>query len=349
MTTTVNEVMDKNYFTSKAEVKWCPGCGDYAIINSVKGAMVNRAKPRDEVAIVSGIGCSSRFPYYMETYGFHTIHGRAAAIASGLKVGKPDLDVWVISGDGDSTAIGGNHWIHAIRRNINLNYVLINNKIYGLTKGQYSPTSEMGQITKTTPYGVIDYPMNPLVTALGIGGTFVARSIDKDVKMGEEICTRGANHPGFSLMEMYSNCVIFNDGAHDKITGKDKADFTIHVQHGKKLIFGVENNLCLVQDGFRIKMAKVSDVAESAIIVHDETNLQLATLLADMAPSKGQPVALGVIYCDPAKKSYDFMVHEQVQQVIASKGEQPLDKLLRAGDTWTISTTLCNASGCKTV
>ena len=194
--------LTKKYFASDAEVKWCPGCGDFAIMNAVRSGMVAAGKPRDEVAIVSGIGCSSRFPYYMETYGFHTIHGRAAAVASGMKVANTDLDVWVISGDGDSTAIGGNHFIHAIRRNINLNYVLINNKIYGLTKGQYSPTSEMGQVSKTSPYGVLDYPMTPAKVAISLGGTFVARGIDKNMKLNVNICERGALHKGFSFMEI---------------------------------------------------------------------------------------------------------------------------------------------------
>ena len=244
--------LTKKYFASNAEVKWCPGCGDFAIMNAVRSGMVAAGKPRDEVAIVSGIGCSSRFPYYMETYGFHTIHGRAAPIAAGLKVANRDLDVWVISGDGDSTAIGGNHFIHVIRRNVNLNYVLINNKIYGLTKGQYSPTSEMGQVSKTSPYGVIDYPMAPAKVALSLGGTFVARGIDRNMKLNEEICVRGALHKGLSFMEIYANCVIYNDGAHEKLVSKEHgADFHIILRHGEKMIYGVDQQYCLVQDGLR--------------------------------------------------------------------------------------------------
>ena len=328
--------LTKKDFASAAEVKWCPGCGDYAIMNAVRAGMVAAGKPRDEVAIVSGIGCSSRFPYYMETYGLHTIHGRAAAIASGVKVGNPKLDVWVISGDGDSTAIGGNHFMHAIRRNINLNYILINNKIYGLTKGQYSPTSEMGQISKTSPYGVIDYPMAPLKVAMGLGATFVARGLDAQMKLSEEICIRGAQHHGFSMMEIYANCVIYNDGAHNKLTDKETgADNYIILQNGEKMIFGTESQYCLVQDGFRIKAAKVADVAESDILVHDEKNAEVAALLTAMRPDAGLPLALGIIYADDTKKTYDDMVYEQVAAVKAKRG-RTVDQVMQDGHTWTV-------------
>lgn len=328
--------LTKKDFASAAEVKWCPGCGDFAIMNAVRGGMVAAGKPRDEVAIVSGIGCSSRFPYYMETYGFHTIHGRAAAIASGVKVANPKLDVWVISGDGDSTAIGGNHFIHAIRRNLNLNYVMINNKIYGLTKGQYSPCSEMGQISKTSPYGVIDYPMAPLKVAVSLGGTFIARSIDANMKLSEEICVRGAMHKGFSMMEIYANCVIYNDGAHKKLTDKETgADFHIVLHHGEKMIFGTESQYCLVQSGFGIKAAKVSEVAEADILVHDEKNAEIAAVLTGMRPDNGLPLALGVIYADDSKKTYDDMVYEQLASVKAKRG-RTVDKVMQEGHTWTV-------------
>jgi len=325
--------LTKKDFASAAEVKWCPGCGDYAIMSA---GMVAAGKPRDEVAIVSGIGCSSRFPYYMETYGLHTIHGRAAAIASGVKVGNPKLDVWVISGDGDSTAIGGNHFMHAIRRNINLNYVMINNKIYGLTKGQYSPTSEMGQISKTTPYGVIDYPMTPLKVAMGLGATFVARGLDAQMKLSEEICTRGALHKGFSMMEIFANCIIYNDGAHQQLTDKETgADYYIILKDGEKMIFGTESQYCLVQDGFKIKAAKVADVAESDILVHDEKNAEVAALLTTMRPDGGVPLALGIIYADDSKKTYDDMVYEQVAAVKAKRG-RTVDQVMQEGHTWTV-------------
>jgi 2-oxoglutarate ferredoxin oxidoreductase subunit beta len=328
--------LTKKDFASAAEVKWCPGCGDYAIMNAVRAGMVAAGKPRDEVAIVSGIGCSSRFPYYMETYGLHTIHGRAAAIASGVKVGNPKLDVWVISGDGDSTAIGGNHFMHAIRRNINLNYVMINNKIYGLTKGQYSPTSEMGQISKTTPYGVIDYPMTPLKVAMGLGATFVARGLDAQMKLSEEICVRGAKHHGFSMMEIFANCIIYNDGAHQQLTDKETgADYFIILKDGEKMIFGTENQYCLVQDGFKIKAAKVADVAESDILVHDEKNAEVAALLTTMRPDGGLPLALGIIYADDSKKTYDDMVYEQVAAVKAKRG-RTVDQVMQEGHTWTV-------------
>lgn len=328
--------LTKKDFASAAEVKWCPGCGDFAIMNAVRGGMVAAGKPRDEVAIVSGIGCSSRFPYYMETYGLHTIHGRAAAIASGVKVGNPKLDVWVISGDGDSTAIGGNHFIHAIRRNINMNYVMINNKIYGLTKGQYSPTSEMGQISKTSPYGAIDYPMTPLKVAISLGGTFVARSLDAQMKLSEEVCVRGALHKGFSMLEIMANCVIYNDGAHKQLTDKATgADFYIIVRDGEKMIFGTDSQFCLVQDGFTIKAAKVADVAEADILVHDEKNAEMAAILSNMRPDDGVPLALGVLYADDSKKTYDDMVYEQVEGVKAKRG-RTVDQVMQEGHTWTV-------------
>ncbi len=328
--------LTKKYFASPNEVKWCPGCGDFAIMNAVRSGMVAAGKPRDEVAIVSGIGCSSRFPYYMETYGFHTIHGRAAAIASGLKVANPKLDVWVISGDGDSTAIGGNHFIHAIRRNVNLNYVMINNKIYGLTKGQYSPCSEMGQVSKTSPYGVIDYPMAPLKVAMGLGATFVARGLDKKMKLSEEICVRGVKHHGFSMMEIYANCVIYNDGAHNALTDKETGDdHLIIVRHGEKMIFGADDQFCLVQDGFTVKSAKVADVAEADILVHDEKNADMAAILTGMKPDDGLPLALGIIFADDTKKPYDDMVYEQVDAVKAKRG-RTVQQIMEEGHTWTV-------------
>ena len=328
--------LTKKYFASPAEVKWCPGCGDFAIMNAVRGGMVAAGKPRDEVAIVSGIGCSSRFPYYMETYGFHTIHGRAAAIASGVKVGNPKLDVWVISGDGDSTAIGGNHFIHVVRRNMNLNYVLINNKIYGLTKGQYSPCSEVGQISKTSPYGVIDYPMTPLKTAISMGATFVARSIDAKMKLSEEICVRGGQHKGLSLMEFYTNCVIYNDGAHKQLVDKETgANFNIILRDGEKMIFGTDNQLCLVQEGFGIKAAKVANVAEADILVHDEKNAEMAAVLAGMRPDNGLPIAFGVLFADDSKKPYNDLVYEQLDAVKAKRGRS-IEDIMQEGHTWTV-------------
>jgi len=328
--------LTKKDFTSAAEVKWCPGCGDFAIMNAVRSGMVAAGKPRDEVAIVSGIGCSSRFPYYMETYGFHTIHGRAAAVASGMKVANPKLDVWVISGDGDSTAIGGNHFIHAIRRNLNLNYVMINNEIYGLTKGQYSPTSQVGQVSKTSPYGVLDYPMAPLKVAMGMGATFIARGIDKNMKLNEEVCVRGALHKGFSMMEIYANCVIYNEGAHDKLTNKESgADFHIILKHGEKMIFGTDNQFCLVQDGFAIKAVKVDKADEADILVHDERNAEVATLLAGMRPDDGLPMAFGILYADDRKKTYDDMVFEQLDAIKKKRGRS-MDDIMQEGHTWTV-------------
>ena len=328
--------LTKKYFASDAEVKWCPGCGDFAIMNAVRSGMVAAGKPREEVAIVSGIGCSSRFPYYMETYGFHTIHGRAAAVASGMKVANPKLDVWVISGDGDSTAIGGNHFIHAIRRNINLNYVMINNKIYGLTKGQYSPTSEVGQISKTSPYGVIDYPMAPLKAAMGMGATFVARGLDMKMKLSEEICVRGVKHNGFSMMEIFANCVIYNDGAHKALIDKETGEnHLIILRDGEKMIFGNESQYCLVQDGFAIKRARVTDVAEADILVHDEKDAERAAVLTGMRPDQDLPLALGIIYADDSKKTYDELVYEQIGAIKAKRGRN-MDQIMQEGHTWTV-------------
>ena len=328
--------LTKKYFASNAEVKWCPGCGDFAIMNAVRSGMVAAGKPRDEVAIVSGIGCSSRFPYYMETYGFHTIHGRAAAVASGMKVANPKLDVWVISGDGDSTAIGGNHFIHAIRRNLNLNYVMINNEIYGLTKGQYSPTSQVGQVSKTSPYGVLDHPMAPLKVAMGMGATFIARGIDKNMKLNEEVCVRGALHKGFSMMEIYANCVIYNEGAHDKLTSKESgADFHIILKHGEKMIFGIDNQFCLVQDGFGIRAVNVDRADAADILVHDEKNTELAAVLAGMRPVDGLPMAFGILYADSRKKTYDDMVYEQVDAIKVKRGRS-VDQIMQEGHTWMV-------------
>ena len=328
--------LTKKDFTSAAEVKWCPGCGDFAIMNAVRSGMVAAGKPRDEVAIVSGIGCSSRFPYYMETYGFHTIHGRAAAVASGMKVANPKLDVWVISGDGDSTAIGGNHFIHAIRRNLNLNYVMINNEIYGLTKGQYSPTSQVGQVSKTSPYGVLDYPMAPLKVAMGLGATFIGRGIDKNMKVNEEVCVRGALHKGFSMMEIYANCVIYNEGAHDKLTNKESgADFHIILKHGEKMTFGIDNQFCLVQDGFGIKAVKVDRADAADILVHDEKNAELAAVLAGMRPVDGLPMAFGILYADDRKNTYDDLVYKQVDAIKAKRGRS-VDDIMQEGHTWMV-------------
>jgi 2-oxoglutarate ferredoxin oxidoreductase subunit beta len=260
-------------FKSDQEVRWCPGCGDYAILSAVQGFMPQLGIPREKIVFVSGIGCSSRFPYYMNTYGMHSIHGRAPAIATGLSVTRPDLSVWVITGDGDALSIGGNHLIHALRRNVNLKILLFNNQIYGLTKGQYSPTSELGKITKSTPMGSLDHPFNPVSVALGVEATFVARTIDSDRKHLTEVLTKAAAHKGTAFVEIYQNCNIFNDGAFDLLKEPDtRADNQIRLEHGKPIRFGADGERGVrLTDDCRVELVEVADVGTDALLVHDET------------------------------------------------------------------------------
>src|SRR5215212_2235364 len=264
--------LKKADFVSDQEVRWCPGCGDYAILNNVQKVMPELGIPREKMVFVSGIGCSSRFPYYMNTYGFHSIHGRAPAIATGVKCANPDLSVWVITGDGDALSIGGNHFIHAIRRNLDINYILFNNRIYGLTKGQYSPTSEFGKKTKSTPFGVIDYPLNPLSIALAAEATFVARSFDTNTTHLQMVVERAMHHKGVSFVEVYQNCNIFNDHAFDMFTARDvKEDRMIELEHGKPLVFGKEKDRGISVRDMHLEVVDLKNGAsESDLIVHDE-------------------------------------------------------------------------------
>ena len=247
-------------FSSDQDIRWCPGCGDYSILKQVQSVMPELGIPKEDIVFISGIGCSSRFPYYMDTYGMHSIHGRATAIASGLKASRPDLSVWIITGDGDSLAIGGNHFIHLLRRNFNVNVLLFNNQIYGLTKGQYSPTSELGKKTKSTPVGSLDHPFNPLALSLGADATFIARAIDREPKHLKEVLHRAERHQGTSLVEIYQNCNIFNDGAFSTFTDKtEKKDNSVYLEHGKPLVFGAEMDKGIVLDGFQAKIVSLND------------------------------------------------------------------------------------------
>ncbi len=331
-------------FKSDQEVKWCPGCGDHFILNAVQKAMPDVAeiagRNRSEFVVVSGIGCSSRFPYYMKTYGFHSIHGRANAIATGLKVANPGVSVFVATGDGDSLAIGGNHFIHAIRRNIDLNVVLFNNEIYGLTKGQYSPTSKLGKITKTSPYGTIEKPFNPGELIIGAKGTFFARSIDVEVDLTRQCLVRAAQHDGFSITEVLQNCVIFNDGAHAAFA-KDKAtraENTIILKDGEKMLFGANKEKGIVLDGFKLKVVTVGKDGYTIddVLTHDskEPTTYIHNALAAMKYPEF-PVALGVIR-DVDEPTYNNEVARQVKEVQEKSKIKCMDDLLNSGEIWTI-------------
>ncbi len=331
-------------FKSDQEVKWCPGCGDHAILNSVLKAMAEVAEqkqiPHEQFTVVSGIGCSSRFPYYVRTYGFHGIHGRAAALASGVKTANPELSVWVASGDGDSLAIGGNHFIHAVRRNIDLNFVLFNNEIYGLTKGQYSPTTKLGKITKTSPFGTIEQPFKPGELVIGARGTFFARSVDAELALTQKCLVAAANHKGMAVTEVLQNCVIFNDKTHAPYAGDKatRAEHTITLEHGKKMLFGANMDKGLVFNGTDLEVVTVGEGGASIddVLTHDAhaKNPVIHFLLAGMKYPE-YPVALGVIR-DVEAPNYDSEVERQVNEVKASAKISCMDDLLRSGDTWEV-------------
>ncbi|MFI3265880.1 MAG: 2-oxoacid:ferredoxin oxidoreductase subunit beta [Rikenellaceae bacterium] len=331
-------------FKSNQEVKWCPGCGDHAILNSVAKAMSQVAqiqnRKHEEFAVISGIGCSSRFPYYVNIYGFHSIHGRAAAIASGVKAANPNLSIWQVSGDGDALAIGGNHFIHAVRRNIDINIMLFNNEIYGLTKGQYSPTSEFGKKTKTSPYGTIEQPFRPGDLILGARGTFFARSIDVEMPLTEECLIASAEHKGASVTEILQNCVIFNDGTFAGFAGTKalREQNTIVLRHGEKMIYGKDKNKGLMLKDMELVAVEIGKdgVSEDDILVHDAHSKSpfIHSLLINMHYPE-MPVALGVIR-DVEGDSYDSLMTAQVEQVKASSKIKCMDDLLNSGDTWEI-------------
>ena len=332
-------------FKSDQEVKWCPGCGDHAILNAVLRAMPEVAEqtgtPHKMFTVVSGIGCSSRFPYYVRTFGFHSVHVPAHAIATGIKTPNPALIVWVATGDGDSLAIGGNHFIHAIRRNVNLNVILFNNEIYGLTKGQYSPTSKLGKITKTSPYGTVEKPFNPGELVIGAKGTFFARSVDAEVMLTKDCLVAGAEHKGMSVVEVLQNCVIFNDKTHALFAGDKatRAERTITLKHGEKMLFGAQMNKGLMLDGMKLKVVTVGEngVTMDDILTHDahEKDTTLHVMLAAMK-YPDYPVALGVIRSVEDDAVYDIKVAEQVEQVKAQSKIKCVDDLLHSGATWEI-------------
>jgi 2-oxoglutarate ferredoxin oxidoreductase subunit beta len=326
--------LSRKDFVSDQDVRWCPGCGDYSILAQVQRVLPELGIPREQFVFISGIGCSSRFPYYMNTYGFHSIHGRAPAIATGLKIARPDLSVWVVTGDGDGLSIGGNHLIHALRRNVGLKILLFNNRIYGLTKGQFSPTSEMGKVTKSTPMGTVDYPFNPMAVAMGVDAAFVARSIDLEVKHLQDMLRRAYAHPGAAFLEILQNCNIFNDGAWDPLTDKAvKAENVLVLEHGKPLIFGAnrDKGIRLGQDGRLQVVALGAGAGESDILVHDEGNRALAYMLAHLE----SPTPIGVFHAE-ARPAYEDAMAAQLAASRQKLGEGDIDLLFRRGETWTV-------------
>jgi 2-oxoglutarate ferredoxin oxidoreductase subunit beta len=329
-------------FKSDQEVRWCPGCGDYAILAAVQSFLPELGVRRENICFISGIGCSSRFPYYLDTYGMHSIHGRAPAIATGLAVSRPDISVWVVTGDGDALSIGGNHLIHALRRNVNIKILLFNNRIYGLTKGQYSPTSELGKITKSTPTGSADWPFNPISLALGAEASFVARTIDSDRKHLTTVLREAAHHPGSAFVEIYQNCNIFNDGAFEMLKDPSSRDQAlIRLEHGQPIVFGEDGGRCVVKEprGFGLQVVNTADVDPSEIIVHDKTVARpsYAFSLSRLPNDDLTNTPIGVFRA-VVRPTYDEIVRDQLDaaQRTASPPEQELTKLLNKGDTWTI-------------
>jgi len=337
--TTVKELTPKDFATDQ-EVRWCPGCGDYAILKAMQRTLADIGAERENTVFVSGIGCAARFPYYMSTYGFHTIHGRAPAFGTGIKLANPDLDVWVVTGDGDALSIGGNHLLHVLRRNVNLQVLLFNNEIYGLTKGQYSPASRAGTRSPSTPWGSIENPVSAAALALGAGGRFVARSVDTMQKHLGEMFKRAHDHNGTSFVEIFQNCIVFNNDIFADFTAKDIADDAqIILEHGQSLIFGKERTHGLrVRPGFfELEVVTIGEngVEEKDILVHDETNRALAGMLALMEPPT-MPVALGVLYCHPTS-SYEDGVKDHFDEAKAHNPGGDINKLLRRGHTWTVT------------
>lgn len=328
-------------FQTDQEVRWCPGCGDYSILKQVHTVLPQLGIPRENIVVVSGIGCSSRFPYYTNTFGMHSIHGRATAVASGLKAARPDLSVWIVTGDGDGLSIGGNHTIHLLRRNFNVNILLFNNEIYGLTKGQYSPTSPLGKVAKSTPMGSVDHPFNPAALALGADATFVARSMDRDPGHLQECLIRANQHKGASFLEIYQNCNIFNDGAFEVFTEKaSKKENDLFVRHGQPLVFGENNDKGIKLDGFSPVVVNFSDgFTPEDCWIHDETDIYKAQILVRIfdnpASENHLPRPFGVFYANPARATYEDLMTEQLYAA-KGKGEGDLNKLLKGSETWEI-------------
>jgi len=328
-------------FATDQEVRWCPGCGDYSILKQVQTILPQTGIPREQIVIISGIGCSSRFPYYMNTYGMHSIHGRATAIASGLKATRPELSVWIVTGDGDGLSIGGNHTIHLLRRNFNVNILLFNNEIYGLTKGQYSPTSEVNKITKSTPSGSIDHPFNPLALALGADATFIARSMDRDPKHLQQMLLRVNGHHGASFLEIYQNCNIFNDGAFEVFTEKaSKPTQTLILEQGKPLVYGANREKGIRLNGYKPEIVDLgTEYSESDLWIHDEADFYKAQILTrffdNPAEAGHYPRPFGVFYAKE-RATYEDEMRLQIEELIATRGKGNLDKLLAGKETWTI-------------
>ena len=327
-------------YASDQEVRWCPGCGDYAIVKGVHRTLAELQIPLEKLVFFSGIGCAARFPYYMASYGFHTIHGRAPALATGAKLANPDLDIWVVMGDGDALSIGGNHTIHALRRNVDINMLLFNNEIYGLTKGQYSPTSRLGTRSPSTPLGSVDSPVNACSLALGAGARFVARTFDTNQKHMPVILKRAHAHKGASFVEIVQNCIVYNDGVFADWTDKRAvADNTVSVEHGNKLLFGKDGDRGIARsmDGFGIRTVRLGEdgVTEDDVLEHDESNKILAMMLAEMQQPEF-PVALGVLYHSPGT-SYEEAIHKQLDEIRAGSPAGSLNDMLRKGRTWTVN------------
>ncbi len=330
--------LTKKDFQTDQEVRWCPGCGDYAILSAVQQVFPELGIPKEQFVVVSGIGCSSRFPYYMDTYGFHSIHGRAPAVATGLKLSRPELEVWIATGDGDAMSIGGNHLIHTLRRNVGVKILMFNNRIYGLTKGQYSPTSELGKKTKSTPGGSVDYPFNPLGLAIGAGATFIARSVDIFTTHLKDVLRRAAKHKGTAYVEIYQNCNIFNDHAFTYMTDKDvRDDATLYLEHGKPMVFGKNRDKGIRMRGTEMEVIEFGNgLSADDCIVWDETvdNPAPAFLVSQLVPPHF-PTPVGVFRSVEAP-TYESRVSDQVRQEVAKKGPGDLDKLIHSGDIWTV-------------
>lgn len=337
MSVSTESTLTRKDFISDQDVRWCPGCGDYAILAQVQKVFPDLGVPRENFLIVSGIGCSSRFPYYMDTFGFHSIHGRGTALATGAKLANPDLSVWVVTGDGDAMSIGGNHFIHILRRNLDINILLFNNEVYGLTKGQYSPTSAQGHVSKSTPLGSVDYPFNPPQLALGAGGTFIARGIDREQKHLQHLLKEAHQHSGTSFVEIYQNCWVFNDGAFANLTDRElKMETQLILEQGKPMIFGKERN-----KGMRLAEAKLEVVeigkkfSIDDILVHDESNKIQGLLLSELTHKDGFPTPIGIIYREE-KPPYEKLLIDQMTNAVNQQGEGDLDTLFRNGHTWKV-------------
>jgi len=324
-------------YATDQDVRWCPGCGDYSILAQMKKVLARLGADRSKTVFISGIGCSSRFPYYMNTYGFHSIHGRAPTFATGLSLARPDLTIWMVTGDGDALSIGGNHFMHVIRRNVNIKVLLFNNRIYGLTKGQYSPTSEQGKKTKSSPMGSPEFPIRPVSIAIAAEATFAARSIDVDVKHLEYTLERAAKHVGTAFVEIYQNCNIFNDGAYDYATDKaTKSDNVVYLEHGKPLTFGRNSDKGIHLQGLNPEVVDLKTVSQDDLLIHDETTPEpsLAFMLSRMrAPDFPEPLG---VFRDVQKPVYGELVHEQINQAIKLRGEGDLQSLVTGTETWTV-------------